>query len=123
MMENDQKGKNHSRYFSEDFKKEKVKYIEEGLTTIGELCKEYKVSRVSVYRWLYKYSSTYQKGERVVVEKESEEAKRKKMIGKIAELERTLGQKQMEVEYLKKIIDFGSDCTGIDIKKKFDSKF
>ena len=41
---------------------------------------------------------------------------------KVAELERLLGQKQVEVEYLKKVIEFGSEVTKTDIKKKFNTQ-
>jgi transposase-like protein len=51
------------RYFSEEFKKRKVKDLEKNLVSITELCKEYQVSRTSVYHWLYKYSKMVKKGE------------------------------------------------------------
>lgn len=120
-MKRDPTSQKQIRHFSEDFKREKVKYIEEGLTTVVEISRAYEVSRVCVYKWIKKYSLRYQKAERVVVEKESEEVKRKKIIAKVADLEMVLGQKQMEIEYLKKVIELGSELTGVDIKKKFDT--
>ncbi len=89
---------------------------------MGEISQEYDVSRTGIYKWIKKYSLLYQKAERVVVEKESEEAKRKLLLSKVADLERLLGQKQMEIEYLKKVVDLGSELTGVDIKKKFGLK-
>ncbi len=121
-MKNKEKPKKEIRAFSEDFKKEKVKLIEENILSVGEISQEYDVSRTGIYKWIKKYSLLYQKAERVVVEKESEEAKRKLLLSKVADLERLLGQKQMEIEYLKKVVDLGSELTGVDIKKKFGLK-
>ncbi|MFB6306457.1 MAG: transposase, partial [Flavobacteriales bacterium] len=45
-----------NRYFSESFRKQKVKEIEQKLTTVGEISKTYEVSRAAVYKWIYKYS-------------------------------------------------------------------
>lgn len=113
---------NQIRHFSEEFKKEKVKYIEDKITTVSELSREYNVSGTSIYKWIKKYSDKYKKAERVVIEKESESHKRLKLLAKVAELERMIGQKQMEVEYLNKVIELGSEITGVDIKKKFDTQ-
>ena len=111
------------RQFSESFKKEKVKLFDERKVTVLQLCRIYGVSTTSVYKWIRKYSKYAGKQERVVVEKESEGAKTISLLKKVAELEQLLGQKQVEIEYLKKVIDFGSDYTETDIKKKYESKF
>ncbi len=52
----------------------------------------------------------------------TEQAKTMSLLKKVAELEQLVGQKQVEVEYLKKVIDFGSEITETDIKKKFESR-
>ena len=44
------------------------------------------------------------------------------LLKKVAELEQLVGQKQVEVAYLEKVIEFGSELTETDIKKKFESK-
>lgn len=117
-MKKPKKVKKEIRTFSEEFKREKVKLIEEGSQSVLEVSKEYDVSRNGVYRWIHKYSLMYQKAERIVIEKESEENKRKALASRVAELERALGQKQMEIEYLQKALELGSHLTGVDIKKK-----
>lgn len=114
--------KRTNRQFSEAFKREKVKLIEEKKITVGQLCKIYQVSHTAVYNWIRKYSLLIAKEERVIVQKESEGQKTLELMKKIAELEQLLGQKQVEVEYLNKVIEFGSEATGTDIKKKFKSK-
>jgi predicted RNase H-like nuclease (RuvC/YqgF family) len=48
---------------------------------------------------------------------ESSENKVKQLHEKIKELERTVGQKQIKIDYLEKMIDLAKDDLGIDIKK------
>jgi len=110
------------RTFSIAFKQEKVKQLEQKQIAVGQICGLYEVSRTAVYKWIRLYGSVKQKGERVVVEKESEATKTLELLKKVAELERLLGQKQVEVEYLKKVIEFGSEVTKTDIKKKFNTQ-
>jgi transposase-like protein len=110
------------RQFSTDFKKEKVKQIDEGKITVLQLSRIYEVSSTAVYKWVRKYSRYAGQNEKVVVQKDSEQAKTLLLLKKVAELEQLVGQKQVEVEYLKKVIDFGSEITETDIKKKFESR-
>ena len=110
------------RQFSESFKKEKVKQIEEKKITVLQLSRIYEVSTTAIYKWIRKYSKYAGKNERIVVEKESEGEKAMQLLKKIAELEQLLGQKQVELEYLKKVIEFGSELTETDIKKKYKSQ-
>jgi transposase-like protein len=110
------------RQFSTEFKKEKVKQIDDGKITVLQLSRIYEVSSTAVYKWVRKYSRFAGQNEKVVVQKESEQAKTMLLLKKVAELEQLLGQKQVEVEYLKKVIEFGSEMTETDIKKKFESR-
>ena len=110
------------RTFSIAFKEEKVKQIERKQVTVRQICKLYNVSDTSVYNWISLYGSYKQKGERIVVEKESEGKKTEELLKKVAELEQLLGQKQVEVEYLKKVLEFSSELTKIDLKKKYKSQ-
>src|SRR5690606_28206378 len=50
------------RYFSEDFRRKKVKEIEQNLTTVAQICREYQVSSPAVYKWIYRYSAMRKKG-------------------------------------------------------------
>jgi transposase-like protein len=110
------------RQFSTDFKKEKVKQIDDGKITVLQLSRIYEVSSTAVYKWIRKYSRYAGQNEKVVVQKESEQTKTFGLLKKVAELEQLVGQKQVEVEYLKKVIEFGSELTETDIKKKFESR-
>jgi transposase len=62
-----------NRYFSEEFKRQKVKEIDDNLITISEISKGYEVSRTAVYRWVYKYSKRFEKGVSQVIQLESEQ--------------------------------------------------
>lgn len=109
------------RHFSDTFKKEKVKMIEEKKVSVFQLSKIYDVSTVAIYKWIRKYS-TIASGERIVVEKESEGEKTLSLLNKVAQLERTLGQKQLQIDYLEKAIEYGNKEVGFDIKKKYETK-
>ena len=111
-----------TRYFSEDFKKKKVSELDQRITTIAEICREYTVSAKAVYKWIYKYSLMRKKSIKMVVEAESDTAKIQALKQHISELEQLLGQKQFEVEFLQKQIELASEQFGIDLKKKPSGK-
>ena len=106
------------RTFSEEFRRKKVWEIENKLTTVSQVSRNYNVSRTGVYYWLKKYSKYYQPSLKVVLQMESEEEKTKKLQSRIAELERALGRKQMELDYLNKLIELEGKRLGADLKKK-----
>ena len=110
------------RRFSEAFKREKVKEIEEKTITVLQLSRIYDVSPTAIYKWIRKYSKHKGKRERVIVEKESESYKTYQLHRKVAELERLLGQKEIEISYLNKVIETGNEMLGEDLKKKHDPK-
>lgn len=110
------------RIFSDEFKKERVSEIEQGIYRVVDISRLYEVSSTSVYQWLYRYGVKYQKGVRMVVEHESEQSKRAVLESRVAELERLLGQKQVELEYLQRVIKEGDELLGCDLKKKFAPK-
>lgn len=108
----------YNRKFSEEFKKEKVKQLVAKQISIKELSDLYEVSRTAVYQWIYKYSPHYKKGTLQVVQMESEEVKTKSLLLKVAELERALGRKQLEIDFNNKLIELASEEVGYDLKKK-----
>ena len=111
----------HNRTFSEAFKKSKVKEITENRLSVKQVCDLYDVSRTSVYKWVYKYSSL-EKGTKQVVQMESESLKTKRLLEQVAELERVIGQKQLQVDLLSKTLEIASAEIGYDIKKKYAPK-
>lgn len=110
------------RRFSEAFKIEKVKMLEDHQVTVKQLSRIYEVSEPAIYKWIRKYSNKISKSERIVVEKESEGAKTIALLQRLSTLERVIGQKQLHIDYLEKVIELGSEEAGIDIKKKFASE-
>lgn len=110
------------RRFSEEFKKQKVQEIQSKSTTISEVCKAYEVADTNVRKWIAKYSSNYQKGIVTIVESESDTKKLIEAKKRIAELERLIGQKQIQLEFKDKMIELAEEYYQIDIKKKFESK-
>ena len=110
------------RYFSEEIKREVVKRIERNELGITQASREYEVSCKSIYIWMYRYSIHLKKGNIVIVEKKSRTEKMEQYKQRIAELERIVGQKQLEIDVLKKTLEIGSAEVGFDIKKKYSGK-
>jgi len=110
------KAERHRRSFSENFKREKVRLIEQGKVKVSEICRIYNVSGTSVYRWIDHYGAG-PKIEKLIVEKHSETKALLEMQKRLAELERLLGQKQIEIEFYKKMVDLAEEHYDIDIKK------
>jgi len=111
-----------NRYFSGSFKRKKVREIETNLSTVSEVSREYEVSRTAVYTWIYKYSAMKKKGIKQVVESDSDTRKIQALKEQVKELERLVGQKQIQLEFKEKMIDLAEEMYDIDIKKKLGSK-
>jgi len=111
------------RTFSEPFKREKVKMLEDRQITVKQLSRIYEVSEAAIYKWVRKYSAVLGLAEKIVVEKESEGIKTLALMKRVAELERVVGQKQLEIDYFKKLIDLIEEEIGEDMKKKFGSEY
>ena len=110
------------RTFSEEFKRKKVREIEQKMTTIAEVGREYEVRVSSVSKWLSIYSNNRMKGVRTIVESESDTCKIFDQQQKIAELEGIIGQKQLLIDFQAKMMELTEQEYGIDIKKKFGKK-
>lgn len=107
------------RSFSEEFKRRKVREIEQKVSRICEVVDQYEVSGTAVRRWLMKYSTTYMKGVKTIVEAESDTKKLLELKAKVAELERAVGRKQLQIDFQQKMIELAEETYGVDIKKKF----
>ena len=108
---------NPQRSFTEGFKKERVKEYEQGLFSVSELSKLFNISGALIYNWIYKYS-TYNKKSCILVEmKDSSTLRVKNLECRIKELEQIVGQKQIKMDYLEKLISIAETDLGIDIKK------
>jgi len=110
------------RIFSEEFKRRKVEEIEKNLVTVAELSREYEVTRHCIYKWIYKYSKMRKKEVKQVIETKSDTRKAIHLQEELAKLERALGKKQLEIDFLTTVLEqIGKDFK-IDIKKKFFPK-
>ncbi|WP_438967304.1 transposase [Flavobacterium sp.] len=109
------------RCYSEEFKKEIVSIYESGKLSVLQIEKLYGINNVSIYRWIYKFSTFNEKGFRVIEMKESSIEKLKELELKVKELEQIVGQKQIKIDYLEKMIDIAKDDLKIDIKKNYNT--
>jgi transposase-like protein len=106
------------RTFSEEFKRKKVREIEQKITTIAEVSRNYQVRANSVAKWLAKYGNVKMKGVRIIVESESDTRRIQELERKVAELERMVGNKQILLEFQDKMIELAEQRYQVDIKKK-----
>lgn len=109
------------RVFSEAFKKEKVQEYLEHKVSVQQISDLYKVSRSSIYLWIYKYSKL-EPGVKTVVQMQSEEQKNKYLMQRIAELERIVGQKQLQLDLNHKLFELLNQELGYDVKKKYEQQ-
>jgi transposase len=109
------------RNFSEAFKREKVKLYEEGKLTAIQIQRIYNVSETSVYKWINKFSSL-PKGEKVVVQKQSEAEKTLAAMERIKELERALGNAHLKLLYAEEVLLQADKELQTDLKKKYNDK-
>lgn len=107
------------RIFSEELKKKAIKELTTNRSTIKSLMGEHQVSANTVYRWLYRYSPYHEQKCTLVVQMKSEELKSNELRQRMAELERIVGQKQLEIDFLNKLLEIGSAELGFDLKKSF----
>jgi transposase-like protein len=105
------------RIYSEEFKRKIVKDFESGQLSVPQLEKLHNIGNPLIYRWIYKFSTFNEKGSRIIEMKESSSGKMKSLEQRVKELERMIGQKQIKIDYLEKMIDIAKDELNIDIKK------
>jgi len=122
VSQNEETKVREARYFSEAFHKKIVKDIEDKLTTVAGVCRDYEVSRTSVHKWIRLYSLNYQKQIVKVVELESESHKRKLLEKELAETQKVAGGQAVEIVFLNKLIEIIETTFDIDLKKNINSK-
>lgn len=110
------------RRFSEDVKRKVVSDVEAGKSTVRQASREILVSEQTIYRWIYKYSRYLKKNKVMVVEDKSESYRTKELEKRLKEAEAALGRKQMEIDFLNKLIEFADEEFNIDIKKNLSKE-
>ena len=113
---------NKCREFSDQIRRKAVTDFRSGKFTAQELADLYHCSSQTIYNWIYKYSPGDFPQVNVVEMSESTDQKVKDLHDKIARLERALGQKQIKVDFLEKMIDLAEDEYDLDVKKSSSSK-
>lgn len=109
------------REFSESLKLEVVKVFESGQRSVLELSREYDVNQQTVYNWIYKYSDFNKKRIVVVEKKDSQQELIKKLRAQIVDLKCIVGEKQINIDYLEKMIELAGNHFDTDIKKNFNT--
>ncbi len=110
-----------TRRYTEDYKKQLVSEFESGKFSVSELSRLHGMPFQTIYKWIYKYSHFNKHGYRVIEMKDSSQQKIKELEQKIKMLERTVGQKQIMIDYLEKMMEIAKDELDIDIKKNYST--
>lgn len=107
----------HRRRFSEEFKKEQVSLIEQGETTQSKVSRKYDVRLNSVSRWMDKYGSNRKKG-LIMISSKKDYDKLSTIEQENKELKQIIGEQQVELIYLKKLLEKAKEKLGEDFEKK-----
>lgn len=110
-----------SRQYSVEFKKQIVAEFESGEFSVRQLSKLHGIANPVIYRWIYKFSTFNEKGYRIVEMKDSSSKKMQELEAKNKELEAALGRKQIQLDYLEKMIELAKSELDIDIKKNYST--
>ena len=105
------------RVFSEAVKKQIVRDIEKGKASALQASRELDASLATIYRWIYRYSRYLEKNQIMVVEDKSEAYRTKELEKQLKEAQAALGRKQMEIDFLNKLIEFANEEFKTDLKK------
>lgn len=109
------------RYFSEAARRSIVSEIDQGLSK-AEASRRYGVSQSSIYIWITKYSSGYQKTILTVAEHESDSIRLKRVETELREAYTLLGRERAKSMFLEELIDTAQEALGVDLKKNFATK-
>lgn len=110
------------KIYSEQIKRKVVDDFRSGRHTALELSDLYHCHPQTIYNWIYKYSPGDSPQINVVEMSQSTDQKVKDLQAKIADLERMVGQKQIKVDFLEKMIELAESEYDLDLKKNSSSK-
>lgn len=113
---------NRKRKFSEEFRKQLVREFEGKKFTLLELSKLHNIHLSVLYKWVHKYTLNPSPNSVIIEMKESSTEKLKSYQDRIKELEQIVGQKQIKIDYLDKIIDSANEHYETDLKKNLSTK-
>ena len=105
------------RRFTDDFRKDQVRLIESGKLTILEVSKLYEVKTNNVRKWIKKFGSKPLPGT-IIVSNGSEYGRLKALEKQSKQLHETIGQQQVEILYLRALLEQAKERMGDDFEKK-----
>jgi len=105
------------RRYSEEFKRSLVEQYESGASSTKEISIENSISQHLIYNWIYKFSTFNKKGYRIVELSNSKTEKLKELQNENQALKALIGEKQIKIEYLEKLIQLAESELNYDIKK------
>ncbi|MCH2198962.1 MAG: transposase [Flavobacteriales bacterium] len=108
---------NKKRTYSEEFKRKLFSDFESDIASVKQLERQFGIKNAVIYRWIYKYSNYNEKNVTVAEMKDSQTNRIKELEKQIAQLEQSVGQKQIKIDFLEKMIELAKDYYDIDIKK------
>lgn len=111
------KGIRSGRRYSDGFRRARVKDFENGTFTVLQMSRLYGVGKVTLYNWIRKYSSVPSPQAVIVEVPNSQTEKVKQLEARIADLERALGRKQIEVDYQAELLRVLEE-NGVAVQKK-----
>jgi transposase-like protein len=106
-----------NRRFSKEFKQRIVEEYEAGKASTKELAFANNISQQTIYKWIYKLSKYNKKGYRVVEKVDSKSELVKKLTKENKDLKSIVGDKQIRIEYLERLIKVAEEELNIDFKK------
>lgn len=108
--------------FSETIKKQVTKDIESGKCSVSSASLELGTSPQTIYNWIYKYSRYLKKNKIMIVEEKSESYRSRDLEKQIKELEAALGRKQLEIDFLNRLIEVAGSELHLDLKKNLQNQ-
>lgn len=111
------------RSYSEEFKRTLVGEYESGQQSVLELGRLYGIHISVIYKWIHQFSSYSSKGYILVEKSKSSQSRLKALETQLQQLEQAVGQKQLRIEYLEKLIDLAEQEYGLDLKKNSSTRF
>jgi transposase-like protein len=109
------------RQFSPTLKRSIIDSFDHGRMSAKQISREYNVSESTVYRWIYKYSQHNTKGTIIVMDKKKQHNEVQALKQRIAELERAIGTKQMQIDYYEMYVKTMDELAPEELKKKWKS--
>jgi transposase len=106
-----------NRRYSQTFKQARVDDFENGTFSVAQMSRLYDIRAHVIYRWIHKYSRQPKQTAIIVEVPNSQTEKVKQLEARIAQLERSLGKKQIELDFHKSLLEEIKE-SGVDISRR-----